>query len=328
MSDSMFRYMHYIYCVYQSNSFSRAAEKLYIAQPSLSLTIKKAEEQLGAQIFNRSTNPITLTDFGVKYIDAVESILQKQEELERYLNDITQLFKGHFTVGASNFWATYYLPEVISKFKAAYPGVSLELFEDSTSNLAKKLSEGQLDLVLTNTYITDDATQYDVIHHSNSVLAVPKAMVPDTVGQEYKMTFSELCDHHQRPSTDLTSFQNLPFVLLRPGNDTRTRADRIFAQSCMHPKIFLELDQISTCYRMACNGLGATIVSDFAAIMMGIGDSMNFFTLSGDDIKRDIRIYHRKNAVTTPAMEEFIKFSRNINYPTLIGSANLNSDSN
>lgn len=70
----MFRNANYIYTVYRERNFSRAAEKLFISQSSLSLTIKKAEERIGAPIFNRSTSPITLTEFGEKYIEAVEEM--------------------------------------------------------------------------------------------------------------------------------------------------------------------------------------------------------------------------------------------------------------
>ena len=79
----MFRNWEYIYQVYRQRSFSRAAEKLHIAQPSLSLTIKKAEEKIGAEIFDRSSTPLRLTEFGEKYIDAVETLKKIQNDLER-----------------------------------------------------------------------------------------------------------------------------------------------------------------------------------------------------------------------------------------------------
>ena len=67
----MFEYAEYIYAVYTERSFSKAADKLFITQPSLSITIKKAEAALGMPVFNRSTVPVSLTPFGVEYIQAV-----------------------------------------------------------------------------------------------------------------------------------------------------------------------------------------------------------------------------------------------------------------
>ena len=71
----MFHEMRYVYAVYQEQSFSKAAEKLYISQPSLSAMVKRAEKRIGSDIFNRSTIPVTLTQIGEAYIADVEKIM-------------------------------------------------------------------------------------------------------------------------------------------------------------------------------------------------------------------------------------------------------------
>ena len=80
----MFRNMEYVYCVYKERSFSKAAEKLHIAQPSLSAMIRKEEEQAGAPIFERKTRPVSLTPFGIEFIRGIEQIY----ELENHLHDM------------------------------------------------------------------------------------------------------------------------------------------------------------------------------------------------------------------------------------------------
>lgn len=72
----MFRNMEYVYCVYKERSFSKAAEKLHIAQPSLSAMIRKEEEQAGAPIFERKTRPVSLTPFGIEFIRGIEQIYE------------------------------------------------------------------------------------------------------------------------------------------------------------------------------------------------------------------------------------------------------------
>lgn len=71
-NSAMFNHMDYVYSVYKERSFSKAAEALHISQPSLSATIQKIEEQVGAPIFDRSTRPISLTLFGAAYIQSIE----------------------------------------------------------------------------------------------------------------------------------------------------------------------------------------------------------------------------------------------------------------
>ena len=94
----MFRYMDYIYSVYEERSFSRAAQKLHISQSSLSITVRRAEKKIGTQIFNRSTMPITLTDFGEKYIEAVKVIHTLQNDLDEYVLQLGSKIKGRVAI--------------------------------------------------------------------------------------------------------------------------------------------------------------------------------------------------------------------------------------
>ncbi len=99
----MFANMDYVYAVYQEKSFSRAADKLFISQPSLSITIKRVEEKMGLPIFNRRTNPISLTPFGVEYIQAVEQIRAIEERLRDLAEDQKSLKAGVWPlVGATS----------------------------------------------------------------------------------------------------------------------------------------------------------------------------------------------------------------------------------
>ena len=80
----MFSHREIIYTIYKEQSFSRAAQKLFIAQPSLSLLVKKLENQLGVPLFDRSCKPIRLTEAGKEYIRAVESIRETEETLRAF----------------------------------------------------------------------------------------------------------------------------------------------------------------------------------------------------------------------------------------------------
>ena len=122
----MFTHMNYIYEVYQERSFSKAAQKLFISQSSLSLTIKRAEGKIGMPIFDRSTYPIQLTEFGTLYINAVEEIRNISRGLSDYIHDVNHLQKGQLSVGAGNFFATYLIAPAVSRFKKQYPNIETE----------------------------------------------------------------------------------------------------------------------------------------------------------------------------------------------------------
>ena len=101
----MFVWKKYVYEVYKERSFTKAAQNLYISQPSLSARIKKIEEIIGEPLFDRSTTPLQLTEVGKVYIEAAEEITQIEQRVENYINDLAGLKTGNLAVGASTLFA-------------------------------------------------------------------------------------------------------------------------------------------------------------------------------------------------------------------------------
>ena len=120
----MFRTLQYLSEVHKEQSFSRAAEKLNISQPSLSLTIKKFEEQIGLQLFDRSTIPIRLTEAGKIYMEGVRQILAIENDLEVFLDDYDASRTGSLTVGTPHMFASYLLPNLIARFLQQFPFIN------------------------------------------------------------------------------------------------------------------------------------------------------------------------------------------------------------
>ena len=123
----MFQGMEYVYEVYREKSFSKAAAKLFISQPSLSATVKRIEKKVGYPIFDRSTKPLRLTEYGVQYIRTVERIMAAQAEFTTYLNDIGELKTGTLRIGGTNFFSSWILPPLIADFTQAYPQMQVSL---------------------------------------------------------------------------------------------------------------------------------------------------------------------------------------------------------
>ena len=115
----MFTWKKYVCEVYRERSFSKAAQNLYISQPSLSARIKKVEEQIGVPLFDRSTSPLQLTEAGRIYIRAAEEISVIEQRVENAINNLNTLQTGRLSIGASNLFAAYVLPPLISPVQTA-----------------------------------------------------------------------------------------------------------------------------------------------------------------------------------------------------------------
>lgn len=310
----MFNSMNYIYEVYKERSFSKAAANLYISQPSLSAAVKKVEEKIGAPIFDRSVSPIKLTECGRHYIKAVEEIMDIQNQFENYMTNINELKTGQIAIGGSNLFASYILPPIITRFTKKYPLVKVHLIEANTPQLIDQLFHGALDLVIDNSSFPDTIYQHHLYTKETLLLAVPRSFPSNQEASSFQLTIEDiLADRHlmeDTPCVPLSLFEHEPFVFLRSGNDTRSRADKICQSQSFLPNIVLKLDQQVTAFNVCCYGMGVTFVSD--SLLKHMPDKRDCYYYKVDDSHtgRSICFYHKQTKYVTRAMEEFLKTAR------------------
>ncbi|GLC83318.1 LysR family transcriptional regulator [Lacrimispora brassicae] len=309
----MFSNKKYVYEVYKAKSFSKAAEKLFISQPSLSLTIKKIENGIGSQLFDRSTTPIQLTDCGEEYIRCTEKIMDIEYGFEMYLNDLNHLRTGRLAIGAGNFFASYILPTLITKFKALYPRVVINLVEADTAHLEKQLYSGDLDLIIDNYTFNEALYKKQFFYREQMILAIPEKLPCNKHIKQYRLTSEDIIGNKhlnpQMPAVPLKLIEDTPFVLLRYGNDTRVRADNIFAENHIKPNIELELDQLATAFHVACQGIGATLISDTLVREVAPDQRMVYYKINSKFATRENYFYFKISKYLTQAMQEFLKLA-------------------
>lgn len=309
----MFQGKEYVYEVYKTKSFSKAAANLYISQPSLSATIKKIEQRLGSPLFDRSTNPIQLTECGQKYIQYAEHIMDMEIEFQNHLKDLSELRTGNLTIGGSNLFSSYILPPLITMFMKKYPLIHVNIIEANTNLLEKKLFEGTLDLVIDNCQFPDSIYDRRLFCKEHLILAVPGSFPSNTGLAAKQLSAKDIINNkHLEAATaavTLKDFKEEPFVLLRSGNNTRERSEQLFKSDRITPTILLELDQQVTAYHVACYGMGITFVSDTLIKKVPVDYRIVFYKLEEPAASREILFYYKNTRYITRAMEEFLKLS-------------------
>ena len=128
------KHMQYILAVLKEGSFTAAARKLYISQPSLSQAIKAAETSLGAAIFDRSTDPVSLTPAGRLYVEAADQISSISSNLKKQVEELNREESGLLRLGISVQRGMELLPVLYPRFRAQFPHVSLTLTEQGSAN--------------------------------------------------------------------------------------------------------------------------------------------------------------------------------------------------
>lgn len=310
----MFKGKEYIYEVYKEKSFSKAAQNLYISQPALSAAIKKIEQRLGCCIFDRSSNPVKLTESGAEYVKSMEKIMDIENRFENYLSKLNQLKTGRLSIGANNVFASFILPEIITKFTRKYPSIKVNLVEANSAHLEEQLFSGALDFVIDNYPLNEAIYEKHLFCSECLILTVPQKFSSNRLAQEYQLSIEDIRQgiHLQATtkSVPLSLFAHDPFIFLRTGNDTRIRTDKIFQENGITPQAILELDQLATAYHVACYGMGITIISDTLAEKASYDSNMLYYKINSTHTFRNVFFYNKQNKYITKAMEEFIKIAQ------------------
>lgn len=258
----LFRYRKIIETINEEQSFSKAAGKLYMPQPSLSVMVKKLEDEIGMPLFDRTTKPIRLTDAGREYLKTAHEIDLAERDFENYIDSINHLQNGYIRIGTNQLLSDLVMPAFLSSFMKRYPGIRIELINADSSALERMLLEGQLDLVIDNRPLDKKIFDQRELFSENIVLAVPDIYAPGY--KEGRMSAEEVLSpvYAEKPPIDLHQLRDVPFILLTKGNETRQLTDVLCRHAGFSPNVLLEVDRLTTVYRYTSIGAGISFISD------------------------------------------------------------------
>ena len=143
--------LRYFVAVADEGSFSRAAAKVRVAQPSLSQQIRKLEAEIGQPLFDRLPRSVVLTEAGRCLLEYARQILASIGDARRSVDELKGKIAGDVAVGAIPTIAPYVLPELVVTFQKHYPNVTLHIVEDVTEGIARRIEAGELDVALAST---------------------------------------------------------------------------------------------------------------------------------------------------------------------------------
>ncbi len=281
--------LKYIYEVYKTGSFSRAAENLFISQPALSKSIKKTEDAVGMPLFERKSHPLIATDAGMCFVRAAKKLLLLEKELEDELSDIRDLETGVIRLGGSNYINTSILPDIITSFQEKYPKIQIFLVEESSAQLSEMLAKNDLDLTLSCNPAFMRDFRREKVFSDTLLMAVPWGMEIDEALEEQAYTLEEITAGEHLTSlkapVGIDRFRGLPFIFLDRGNNLYDRAREICLAAGFEPEIRIVLQQMSTALKLAESGYGVTITCD--RLVKTSQADLRYFSLDTPLSKRD-----------------------------------------
>lgn len=283
------RDLKYLVAVAKEQHFARAAEKSFVSQPTLSMQIKKLEDELGVQIFERSQKNFLVTKVGKEIIKKAEVILREAEEIKNIAQNSKDPFSGELRIGAFPTLASYFFPKVIGKISKKFPQLKLLLIEEKTEELLRKLQNGEIDAAFVAMPVSNETLLSQKIFEEDFLLAVPRNHA--------------LAKKKKIESKDLKG-QSL--MLLEEGHCLRNQALEACSMLGALEQQDFRASSLETLRQMVINGAGITLMPKIA---VRTEDKISYIKIDHAP-KRTIGLYWRKSSTRKSLIEEIIKIAK------------------
>lgn len=239
------RHLHYFMAVAEELNFSRAAERLHIAQPPLSQQIRQLEAELGFQLFHRTKRTVRLTEAGIVFFAETQKIMRQLENAILIGRQTSRGEVGQLAIGFASSAVHNVLPGILQAFRTAIPSVKLQLRELTTDQQLEWLQQGRIDIGFVRPPVEENNLSYEVIFSEPLMLALPET--------------------HALCSQELVSLRSLsgePFILF-PRSLAPGLYDPIISlcqQAGFSPILAQEATQMQTIVSLVAAQMGVAIV--------------------------------------------------------------------
>ncbi|MFD8999027.1 LysR family transcriptional regulator [Streptomyces abikoensis] len=278
--------LRYFATVAEVRHFTRAAEALHVAQPSLSQQIRALERELGAELFHRARGNIALTDAGEALLPLARRILADTETAHREVQEVARLRRGRVRLGAPPSLCASLVPDVLRTYHARFPGIELHVDEGGSRDLVRRLADGGLDLALIITPLGVGAPALETTELLREDLVVVSAPDGPAPTRRSRIRVAEL--------------RELPMVMFRSGYDLREITIAACRAEGFEPSFTVEGGEMDAVLGFVRAGLGLAVVPGMVAARSGL----RVTPFEGDRMRRTVAVAHRKDTPPPRAARE------------------------
>ncbi len=282
------RSLHYFITIVEEKTFTEAATKLHISQPSLSTAIKKLEEKIGLTLLDRSTRKLRVTKEGELIYNEAKKLLTHADYVADEMKRLKKEGPPVLSIGlieSSKFW----IPKIFPSFREKFQNVRIKLLEIlSLEQVENALTHFEIHIAITNQYIQNKEIAIIPIYEERLVALLPP-------GHPLK--------HHE--SVTLADVVKDDFIISKEGFQTREDILHAFRQQGMTPNIQFEIERFETACSLVEDGLGITLLPE-NYVRYTKHQSYHIKEILDTDISRPVYLAFVKNRYVPPIVETFI----------------------
>ena len=284
------RQLEYFQMASRLKNITRAAERLNVSQPNITVAIKKLETELGIKLFDRSQKQLSLTPEGNIFLNRIELALRSIQDAVLEVNDYKQLQKGTIKIGIPSMIGAYLFPKIFSSFQQLYPHLDIYLYEEGSMTIREQLERDDLDFGIV---IISDASA------SLQLLPMSRNQIVACIPEKHPLA--------RKDSISINDVANADLIMLKEGSFLRQLVLSKIKRANITPEIVLESNQIETVKGLIASNVGIAFLLDF--IVKG---APGIKAVPFDEpIYVDLGLAWKKDRYISNAAQSFIDFCRN-----------------
>ncbi len=283
------RQLEYFQMASRLRNITRAAQRLRVSQPNITVAIKKLEAELGVQLFDRSQKQLTLTPEGVVFLRRIEVALRNIEDAILEVNDYKQLQKGTIKIGIPPMMGAYLFPKVFSGFRQIHPHLDVLLYEEGSLSIREKLESDALDFGII--IVPESTPNLNVLRMSRNQLMVCVAQ-KSPLARRSKITARDIA--------------NSDLIMMKEGAYLREVVQNKLSALKISPRTVLESSQIVTIKGLVAHKVGIAFLLDFICENSSDIKAIPFY----EPIFVDIGLAWKRERYVSKAAQAFIDFCK------------------
>jgi DNA-binding transcriptional LysR family regulator len=287
------RYLRYFVAAAETGQVSRAAVELNVSQSAVTGAIKQIESRLGARLFDRHSNGVTLTLEGSRFLKHAQNIVASVNEALRVPTATTATISGTLRIGVTYTVAGYFFPQYQARFTRSYPQVAIEMVEAPRAAIEEDLIAGSLDVAV---LLTSNLKNQTKLAHETLIRSRRRLWLP--------------VDHALMDKSEirLADVAREPYVMLTVDEASQT-AERYWRRANHRPRVIFRTSSVEAVRSMVANGTGVTILSDMVYRPWSLeGQRIETRVVDDPVPSMDVGMAWRRDSEQSPACRAFRDF--------------------
>jgi DNA-binding transcriptional LysR family regulator len=292
----IFKNYEYFMAIIEEGGISKAADKLFISQSSVSKYLKRLEDNIGITLFSRESYPLSLTGAGELYFKYVKEIFAMEKEFRNRIAEQREGARGVVKVGVAFFHSSIFFPVILPEFSRRYPNIHIEAHEGTSQDMIAMLEHGKVDFAIFQLPSSYSDIVFEHLVYEPILFAVNK-----TNPLLQSISYDPEREINHMGNEDFLRFRNEFFVLMKAGQNSRMLAQLYCNKLHFKPNIALETWNVSTVVNMVKAGMGVAFIPGAVLNLKEQTKGLLFFQVDDPPLQRELGIAYK--STNTPGRQ-------------------------